>query len=97
MTTYFIDVHEVVHTCPAWDQLHAVDITRTIVEAIGGGPCRMPHSSAAGTVVPCGDIRPRDKQCVACKVQVIVRHTTVDDRGYEGPGPYQAPLFEANE
>jgi len=95
MTIYHIDLHEVVHTCLASDQPHAWDIRRTIVGVIDGGPCRTPHKTASGLLIACGSIRPRDKQCIACKVQIIIGNTTVDDRGYEGPEPCQGTLFEA--
>lgn len=85
MTVYHVDLYQVVHTCPGFDQPHAVEITRTIVDTIEGGPCRIPHEIADGVLIACGRIRTRDRQCVACKVQIIVRNTTVDDRGYQGP------------
>lgn len=88
MTFVNIDVHTITHTCPANTEPHTVDIRRTIVQTIDGGPCRQPtviHCGELTTTIDCRRCLSSDQQCPACRVTVIERTLTTTHLGRHGP------------
>ncbi|MEV4278678.1 hypothetical protein [Actinoplanes xinjiangensis] len=79
MATYVIDVHEVTHTCPSFDEPHAIDTRRRVVEVIPSGPCLAPRRVRCGSAVlkiPCSRRVPSDRQCENCRTDIVIRHHT---------------------
>ncbi|GAB3330750.1 hypothetical protein RMN56_12715 [Micromonospora halotolerans] len=79
MTTYLVDVEQVIHTCPAHPEPHPYDIRRVLVDVIPGGPCRAPVTIRCGqvtTTIPCHRHEPAKRQCGACRVIVTERTIT---------------------
>ena len=88
MTFIHVDIHQFTHTCPGNPEPHPVDIRRTIVAVLDGGPCRQPitvHSGGATAVIACGRHESADRQCPACRVTVIERSITTTNLGHHGP------------
>ena len=89
MTAVQIDVHHLVHTCPANpDEPHPYDTRRTIIAIAPGGPCRRPafiRSGDAFLAVPCGRRVARDQRCPACRITVIEHTVTFTFMGHHGP------------
>ncbi len=84
MSTYFVDVHHMVHRCPANpDKPHVIQTTRQIVATIDGGPCLKPIK-VQGQDTPCGRIATAENQCAACRANIIIHQTSVTDLGYQG-------------
>jgi len=84
MTTYIVDVHEITHTCPAFDEPHAIDTRRRVVEVIPSGPCTSPRPVRCGTavrVIECGRRVPFDQQCENCRSVIVIRHHTTHHIG----------------
>lgn len=83
-----VDVREIRHTCPANDEPHWIDRQNTVVAVQDDGPCRTPVLVRVGdhqAHVACGSIRPREKQCTACRTLLIVRHVTYTDLEPQAP------------
>jgi hypothetical protein len=83
-----VDVHDLVHTCPASNLPHTVDTRRTVVSIVDGGPCRTPVTVRVGNrsaYISCRRHEPAHRQCVACKTLHIVRDTTITDLGHQAP------------
>jgi hypothetical protein len=88
VTIHIVDLVQYTHTCPADLQPHVVEIRRTIVDVIDGGPCRKPVTvTLAGTTqtVACGRRELSADQCPACRTVVVQRRITTIDRGHQGP------------
>ncbi len=88
MTIHVVDITRTLHTCPADSDPHPVDIRRSILAVIPGGPCRTPVTIRCGTttaVIACGRHKPADAQCPACRI-TVTEHTITDTFvGYHGP------------
>ncbi len=93
-----VDEHRLVHTCPANDEPHPVDIRRTVVHVTDPQPCLAPVIIRSGdtvAVVDCGRHEPSDRQCGNCRVVVTTGTVTIEDLGYQGPDRHrQDALFE---
>jgi hypothetical protein len=88
VTIHIVDLVQYTHTCPADPHPHVVEIVRTLVDVIDGGPCRTPITYRLdGQIhtIACGRGRMSDDQCPACRIVVTQRRLTTIDRGYEGP------------
>ncbi|GIH10304.1 hypothetical protein Rhe02_83710 [Rhizocola hellebori] len=102
MTTYYINVRQYVHRCPAEpNRHHVIQRQQTIVATTPGGPCLKPIS-VQGQEFPCGRIAVYENQCAACKTQVVVNHVDTIDLGFQGAAElvaaaYQDTLFEAHQ
>jgi hypothetical protein len=89
VTRFVVDVCHYTHTCPAEDGPHVVETRRTVVEYTPGAPCERPVTIRSGertVVIGCGEVRPADKQCPACRTTIEVRHETTVHIG-----PYVKP------
>lgn len=79
MIIYAVDVHYLIHTCPADPEPHPVDTRQQVVHVTPGGPCRTPVTVRCGdtaTVIPCGRRKPVKRQCHACRTTVTVHRAT---------------------
>jgi hypothetical protein len=92
VTTYLVDVHHHLHTCPADPvEPHPFDSTQTIIAITPGGPCRTPVTIRSGNTTATIDCRlnhPAERQCGACRNTVWVHQTTITDHGYQGPADH---------
>lgn len=88
MTFVHVAIQQIMHTCPASPEPHAIDTRRVIVGLVLGGPCRQPIAvrvNNTAVLVACGRRLPRDRRCPACRITVIERDIVTIDLGYQGP------------
>jgi hypothetical protein len=88
VTIHVVDLIQYTHTCPADPQPHVIEIRRTLVDVIDGGPCQTPITYRLdGTVhtIPCGRRSRADDQCPACRIIVTQRRITTIHRGHQAP------------
>lgn len=84
MSTHFVNVHHMVHRCPANpNKPHVIQTTRQVVATIDGGPC-LKSIKVQGQDTPCGRIATSENQCAACRSNIIINQTTVTDLGFQG-------------
>jgi len=82
VTVYVVDVHQLVHTCPADRRPHPFATYRTVVEVIPAGPCLTPITlPGTDTTVDCKARRHHHEQCDNCRITVQVRTVTTTRRG----------------
>jgi hypothetical protein len=82
MTIHHVTVVHTRHRCPASAELHVIDTVRTVVMVIPGGPCKTPVRRQIGDTVrdlPCGRLLPAQRQCRACRNQVVTTNVTYVD------------------
>jgi hypothetical protein len=90
VTIHVVDIVQYTHTCHADPASHVVDIHRTLIDVIDGGPCRTPTSYRLdGRIhtIPCGRRVPSDDQCPACRIIVTQRTITSIHRGHQDSHP----------
>lgn len=95
MPTHHVDVHLVMHSCPANPESHVIDTSRKVVHTVDNGPCHKPIQ-VGQRWLPCGQVAPHERQCPPCKTHIIIRNTTITDLGHL-PGAvhtHQPALFE---
>ena len=88
MTTYVVDVHHDMHTCPADPDPHVFTTTQQVVAVSASGPCRNPVTIRVGdttATVDCGRHEPDDRRCGNCRNIIWIRKVTVTFHGYQGP------------
>jgi hypothetical protein len=87
MNIYRVDEHHVVHTCPADDQPHPVDIRRTIVGVIlDNRPCLAPiHIGPDTAPLRCSQQEPADRHCDHCRTVVVTGTITTEHLGHDEP------------
>ena len=94
VTTYIIDVHHNLHTCPADPVPHPVDTRRTLIAITPGGPCHTPVTyrlNGIAYTTPCKNLRSSDRQCPACRITIWVRTVTTSDLGAIERNPNAQP------
>jgi hypothetical protein len=88
VTIHLVDIVQYTHTCPADPTPHVVEIRRTVVDVIDGGPCRKPRTvtlGGAAQTIACGRRELPNDQCPACRTVITQRRITTIDRGYQCP------------
>jgi hypothetical protein len=91
VTVYAITEHHQLHTCPAEQERHSIDIQRRIVHTRPARACQHPVTIRVGdtvTTVPCGRHEPALRQCGACRTLVTITQVTASDLG---PAPLGLP------
>jgi hypothetical protein len=94
VTRFYVDVHEVTHTCPADPTPHPIDIRHSLVLVVDEGPCHAPTTVGAGErarLIACARTQPWHRQCDACRSHVEVRNTTRTHTGADVQPDRAAP------